>query len=180
MSDKSFTFFELHFHDAFQLGPKSLEGLNGNSEQATSESESEPALDTGDGATAETTDTTSSGGCPGCKLVGLGVLAAAAYAVKKLLGGPSGLDALDDIEELDEFEASESGETSEADETHENAEDDAVAIEVTSGDEPTSGSNTGLLVAVAVTLLVLLAVAAKKLLGADVEEIEVPDELAEE
>jgi hypothetical protein len=179
MSDKSFTFFELHFHDAFQLGPKSLEGLNGNREQATSESEREPSLDTGDGATAETTDATSSGGCLGCKLVGLGVLAATAYAVKKLLGSPSGLDALDDIEEFDEFEGSEQEGASEADETDENG-DDAVAIEVTSGDEPTSGSNTGLLVAVAVTLLVLLAVAAKKLRGADVEEIEVPDELAEE
>lgn len=167
MSDKSFTFFEFHFHDAFQLGPKSLEGLNGSTE---TEAESEPAPDADDEA-AQADD--SSGGCLGCKLVGLGVLAAAAYAVRKLLGGQSGLDALDDIEELDEF----GGGSTDTDETE---DDGSVDIEVTSGEEPSSRSNTGLLVAAAVTLLVLLAVAAKKLLGADVEELEVPDELAEE
>lgn len=170
MSDKSFTFFELHFHDGFQFGPKSLQGLKGGA----AEGETEPALDAaGEEAVEEPEE--ESGGCLGCKLLGLGVLAAAAYALRKLLSDPSGLDALDDIEELDEF-----GDDGEGAEDADEEESGAVSIEVTSDDEPASGGNTGLLVAVAVTLLVLLAVAAKKLLGGDVEEIELPDELAEE
>lgn len=174
MSDKSFTFFELHFHDGFQLGPKTLgQGEQPFDDAAADETDAEVE------AEPDTADTESSGGCLGCKLVGLGVLAAAAYAVRKLLSGPSGLDALDDIEELDEFGNGGSQESDEGDET-DTDEGDGVAIEVTSGEEPDSGSNTGLLVAAAVTLLLLLAVAAKKLLGGDVEDIEIPDELAEE
>ena len=168
MSDKSFTFFELHFHDGVQLGPKSLEGGTGAPDTTADE--------TAAAGEPETEDVSSPGGGSAVgALLGLGVLAAAAYAVKQLLSAPNGLDALDDIEELDEF-----GDGGSDDASEEEDGDGSVAIEVTSGDEPTSGGNTGLLVAVAVTLLILLAVAAKKLLGGDVEEIELPDELAEE
>lgn len=170
MSDKSpsFTFFEFHFHDAFQLGPKTLPPFGGKADQSpVTEESDEPAESPDRGATAEP-----SGSSLAPKLVGLGVLAAAAFAVRKLLsGGPSGLDALDDIEELDDLGSGYEDGT---------AEDNGVAIEVTSGEETESGSNTGLLVAAVVAVFLLVVLAARKLLGGDIEEIEIPDELAEE
>jgi len=168
MSDKSFTFFEFHFHDAFQFGPKTLPQFGGDANQAAVTEDTEAPAEPPEAAAVEE----ESSGCLGCKLIGLGVLAAAAYGLRKLLSGePNGLDALDDVENLEDLgDSNEDG----------SAEDNGVAIEVTSGEESGSGSNTGLLVAAVVTLLLLVALAARKLLGGDFEEVDIPDELAEE
>lgn len=172
MSDKSFTFFELHFHEALQIGPKEIDGLGGNATERSAADDAAAGIE----ADTEAETTADSGGASGSlgrTLLGLGALAAAAYGIRKLLGSaPSGLDALDDIEELDDLGASEGDEDATA------ADDsDTVPIEVTSDETPESDGNTGLLVAAAVTLLVLLALAARKLLGDSVEEIELPDDL---
>ncbi|MFC6736251.1 hypothetical protein ACFQEQ_08370, partial [Halolamina salina] len=97
-------------------------------------------------------------------LLGLGVLAALAYAVRKLLSGvdPEGLDALDDIEE----EVQDATDDLESDE-------DSVPIEITSPDEETDG-NLARLLAGAAVLLVLFVLGAKKLLSGS-EEIVVED-----
>ena len=165
MSDKSFTFFEFHFHDGFQVGPKTLPQFGETADTSVDTEESGEPEEPPDEAVTKSR----SGSSLAPKLVGLGVLAAAAYTIRKLLsGGPSGLDALDDIEEFEDVGA-------EAD----SAEDNGVAIEVTSGEESESGSNAGLLVAAVVAVLLLVVLAARKLLGGDVEEVEIPDELAE-
>jgi hypothetical protein len=152
MSDKSFTFFEFHFHEGVQVGPRQLGGFGGEEADEEQPATPEPSAPQNE-----------DGGCLGCKLVGLGVFAAAAYALRKLLGAESnGLDALDDIETADEANGEEDGD---------------VAIEVQSGEER-EGGNAGLVVVAVVALLVLLALAARKLLGDGIEDIEVPDELA--
>ena len=151
MADKQFTFFELHFHDGFQVGPRSLPGVG--------------ELTDGDEATADSarTDTTATGdeGSAGGSvrsvlgpLVGLGALAALAYAARKLLAGvdAEGFDALDDVEEqVDEA-------------TEELEAEDSVPIEITSPEEGTGG-RVGLVVAAVVGLLLALAIAAYKLLA---------------
>ena len=170
MSDKSFTFFELHFHEAFQIGPKEIDGLGGDASERSAADDATAGTDT---AVETAADTEGTSGSLGRTLLGLGALAAAAYGIRKLLGSaPSGLDALDDIEELDDLGAAEGDEDATAAD-----ESDSVPIEVTSDETPESGGNTGLLVAAAVTLLVLLALAARKLLGDSVEEIDLPDDL---
>ncbi|MFB6220370.1 MAG: hypothetical protein ABEH90_02930 [Halolamina sp.] len=154
MSDKQFSLFELHFHDSVQFGPRTLDGLRGDAEADTDE----PAT------TTRTDDTAEKGASLVRRLVGLAVLAAAAYAVRKLLDGePGGLDALDDIEAgTDEEAAADEG--------------DAVSIEVTSGEE--SSDRTGFVVAALVGLLVVLALAVRKLLGDAVEDIEASNDRA--
>ncbi|GAB7094810.1 hypothetical protein JCM30237_19630 [Halolamina litorea] len=150
MSDKQFTFFEFHFHDGFQLGPSSLETGDGEdadvAERTAAAPESAPESDTSGG----------SGPSVLGPLLGLGVLAGLAYAVRKLLAGvePEGLDALDDIE--DEVEG-----------------EDAVPIEITSPDEETGGV-PGAAIAVMVGVLLVLALVARKLLGGS-EEIVVEE-----
>lgn len=179
MSEKKLSLFELHFHDAVQFGPRTLDGLGDAGDEGLSADESsdeQPAGLPGEDEPAvleeESVQGGDSGPSLGSRLVGLGVLAAAAYAVRKLLDGePSGLDALDDIETgIDDVDdPAESGES--------------VSIEVTSGadaDSDSGSGRTGLAVATIVALLVVVALAARKLLGDAVEEIEIPDELAEE
>jgi len=141
MSDTQFTLFELHFDDGVQLGPRTLgDGPRTGAEESTTESDS---------TAAESDD---SGGDVLGPLVGLGLLATAAYAVRELLReDPDGIDALDDVEADAETAAEES-----------------VPIEITTPDE-TDGRRTGLLVAAAVGLLLILAVAARKLLGGSEE-----------
>ncbi|WP_435118947.1 hypothetical protein [Halolamina sp. C58] len=151
MSDKQFTFFEFHFHDGFQLGPRSL----GDADEL-GESSDEPT-------TAEESSESSGPSLLG-PLLGVGVLAGLAYAVRKLLAGvdPEGLDALDDIEE----EVQAATDDLEADE-------ESVPIEITSPDEEADGSLLRLLAGAAV-LLVLFALGAKKLLRGS-EEIVVEE-----
>ncbi|MFW5911609.1 MAG: hypothetical protein ACOCQV_02615 [Halolamina sp.] len=148
MSDKQFTFLQLHFHDGVQLGPKRLgsgdDGTVSDTEATTSESE--PAS-----TTEESGDSGSSLLVPA---LGFGALAAAvAFALKKLLAGVDGegLEALDDIDEPEE----------------------SVPIEITSPDDDDTGV-AGLLVAALVGLLLVLGVAAKKLLSGS-EEIVVEE-----
>jgi hypothetical protein len=158
MSDKQFTFFEFHFHDGFQLGPRSLGDADG-----LAEASDEP---TTDASTTDAVEESSEGSGPSVlgPLLGLGVLAGVAYAVRKLLSDidPEGLDALDDVEE----EVQEATEDLEADE-------DSVPIEITSPDEEESSGLLRLLAGAAV-LLVLFALGAKKLLGGS-EEIVVEE-----
>lgn len=175
MSEKKLSLFELHFHDSVQFGPRTLDGLGGADETADERptdlpsEEEPPALD------EEPIEEAGGGSSLVRRLVGLGVLAAAAYAVRELLsGGPSGLDALDDIDAgIDEAAGEPAG------------SEDSVSIEVTGGEESESGSSTGsgrtgLAVAVVIALLVVLALAARKLLGDAVEEVEIADGPAEE
>jgi len=165
MADKQFTFFELHFHDGFQVGPRSLPGVD-----ELTDGEPTPT-DTGSADTSDTSDTAteeSSGGSALsmlAPLLGLSALAAIAYAVKKLLGGvePEGLDALDDIEE----------QVDEATQEFEAEAGDSVPIEITSPEEE-SGGRPGLVVAAVVGLLLALALAAYKLLAGS-EEIVVEE-----
>jgi hypothetical protein len=155
MSDKQFTLLELHFNDGFQLGPRSLDLDDDTaSDDAIAESTSDAAEASSD----------SSGPSVLGPLLGLGVLAGLAYAVRKLLSNidPEGLDALDDIEE----EVQEATDDLEPDE-------DSVPIEITSPDEEESGNLVRLLAGAAV-LLVLFALGAKKLLSGS-EEIVVED-----
>lgn len=174
MSEKKLSLVELHFHDSVQFGPRTIPGLGGGDKEAadgdsagrTSSGESPTVADA---AGDEGTDD-ESGPCHICRLVGLAVLAAAAYAVKKLLDGESsGLDALDDIEAAAEDMADESAEATEP-----------VSIEVTDGEESASSSGRGLKAAAVVALLVVLVLVARKLLGNSMAEIEIPDELADE
>lgn len=180
MSEKKLSLFELHFHDRVQFGPRTLDGLGSGSDEeagADEASEEQPAgLPSEDEPPALKEGPVGEGDGSGShlvrRLVGLGVLAVAAYAVRKLLGGePSGLDALDDIEAgIDD-----------ADEPV--ASDESVSIEVTSGEESgssTGSGRTGLAVATVAALFVVVALAVRKLLGDAVEEIEIPDERAEE
>ena len=163
MSDKQFTFFEFHFHDGLQIGPRSLDP--GAANELTDTTTDEPSTTTeSTSATAEEPSEPSGPGVLG-PLLGLGVLAGLAYAVRKLLAGaePEGLDALDDIEEEVES-ATDDLETEAA---------DSVPIEITSPEEE-EGGDLGLLLAGAVVLLALFALAAKKLLGGS-EEIVVED-----
>lgn len=161
MSDKQFSLFELHFHEGVQIGPKTLGGLPGEAESDDAE------LDREEPSTSVDAEAGADDGGPALvrRLVGLGVLAAAAYAAKKLLDGrPEGFDALDDIEdELDDIE-----------EAADDEDEEAVSIEVTSGEDAESGGSTGLVVAGVVALLVILALAARKLLGGT-EEIVVEE-----
>ncbi|KPN29470.1 hypothetical protein SY89_00183 [Halolamina pelagica] len=165
MADKQFTFFELHFHDGFQVGPRSLPGVDELTDEATPTDTG--AADTSTSETAEESLESSKG--PGLSLLaplaGLGALAAIAYAVRKLLGGvePEGLDALDDIEE----------QVDEATQELEAEAGDSVPIEITSPEEE-SGGRLGLVVAAVVGLLLALALAAYKLLAGS-EEIVVEE-----
>lgn len=160
MSDKQFTFFEFHVHDGLQLGPRSLgTGADESTAEATGGSTADAEqVDTG----AEQAD--ESGGSVLGPLFGLGLLAAAAYAVKKFLDGSSGgLEALDDIE----TDAEETAEELQAE------AEDSVPIEITTPEEE-SGSGAALAVAAVVGLLLVLALAAKKLLSGS-EEIVVEE-----
>ncbi|NHX36847.1 MULTISPECIES: hypothetical protein [Halolamina] len=161
MADKQFTFFELHFHDGFQVGPRSLPGGDEPTDDDTTTTETTTA----DTSTTTEESTEDSGPSLLAPLVGLGALAALAYAVRKLLAGvePEGLDALDDIEE----------QVDEATEELEAEAEDSVPIEITSPEEQTGG-RTGLVVAAVVGLLLALAVAAYKLLTGS-EEIVVEE-----
>lgn len=174
MSEKKLSLVELHFHDSVQFGPRTIPGLGGSDAEAADGdsaglpgSEESPTLAD---AAGDETDDDESGPWHIRRFVGLAVLAAAAYAVKKLLDGESsGLDALDDIEATTEDMADESAEATEP-----------VSIEVTDGDESTSSSGRGLKAGGVVALLVVLVLVARKLLGNSMEEIEIPDELADE
>ena len=155
MSDKQFTLLELHFHDGFQHGPRSLDLDDGTAaEDAIDESATDAVEASSD----------SSGPSVLGPLLGLGVLAGLAYAVRKLLSDfdPEGLEALDDIEE--EVEAA----TADLE-----SDEDSVPIEITSPDEEERGGLLRLLAGAAV-LLVLFALGAKKLLQGS-EEIVVED-----
>lgn len=162
MADKQFTFFELHFHDGFQVGPRSLPGVD----ELTDDGEA-----TADSTRADTTATSDEGSAGGSvrsvlgPLVGLGALAALAYAARKLLAGvdAEGFDALDDVEE----------QVDEATEGLEAEAEDSVPIEITSPEEETGG-RVGLVVAAVVGLLLALAIAAYKLLAGS-EEIVVEE-----
>lgn len=150
MSDKQFTLFEFHVHDGLQLGPRSLgAGTDEPTDEAT---------------TASTTDAeqaAESGSSILAPLFGLSLLAAAAYVMKKLLDGSAGgLDALDDIEAGAEETAGESQAEAE----------DSVPIEITTPEDETSGG-AGFAVAAAIGLLLVLALAVRKLLGGSEEII---------
>lgn len=158
MSDKQFTFFELHFHDGIQLGPRTLgddeSAIDGDADADESMAELESASEESDDGGPSVLG----------PLVGFGLLAAAAYAVRKLLGeGPEGLDALDDIEE----NAAEAAEEFDAE------AEESVPIEITSPDEEAEGG-IALVLAAAIGLLVIFALAARKLLDAS-EEIVVEE-----
>ncbi|WP_049979603.1 hypothetical protein [Halolamina rubra] len=166
MTDKQFTFLELHFHDEFQVGPRSLPGVDELTDGEATTSDSTATNTTA--TTTEESSEESSGGSPLSvlgPLVGLGALAALAYAVRKLLAGvePEGLDALDDIEE----------QVDEATEELESEAEDSVPIEITSPEEE-AGGRVGLVVAAVVGLLLALAIAAYKLLAGS-EEIVVEE-----
>ncbi|MFW5934459.1 MAG: hypothetical protein ACOCQL_01260 [Halolamina sp.] len=166
MADKQFTFFELHFHEGFQVGPRSLPGVDELTDGEPTTSDSAPTDTTQ--TTAEASSEESAGGSGLgvlAPLVGLGALAALAYAVRKLLAGvePEGLDALDDIEE----------QVDEATEEFEAEAEDSVPIEITSPEEE-AGGRIGLVVAAVVGLLLALAIAAYKLLAGS-EEIVVEE-----
>lgn len=168
MSDKQFTCVELHFHDGIQLGPRTLgdgdvPALDGDADESASEPEIDP----------EPASEESDSGGPSVlgPLFGLGLLVAAAYAVRKLLAGDSeGLDALDDIEEAAEEHADD---LQTAAEDRQTEAEESVPIEITSPDEEADGS-LALVVAAAVGLLVIIALAARKLLGGS-EEIVVEE-----
>lgn len=159
MADKQFTFFELHFHEDLQIGPRSL-STGGADEAVGDDDQSIPEL------ASETTDETESAGSSVlAPLFALGLLTALGYAVKRLLAGEggSGLDALDDIE-------------ADAEETAEELQDDAedaVPIEITATEEE-QGGGVAVAVAAAVLLLVVLAAVARKLLSGS-EEIVVEE-----
>lgn len=175
MSKKKLSLFELHFHDSVQFGPRTLDGPDGVDETADEQPAELPSDDESLPLGEAPMEEDEGGSSLLRRFVGLGVLAAAAYAVRELLsGGPSGLDALDDIDAGIDAAAEEPGES-----------EDSVSIEVAGGEESDSESSTGtgrtgLAVAVVLGLLVVLALAARKLLGDAVEEIEIADELAEE
>ncbi|MEF8827550.1 MAG: hypothetical protein V5A49_00870 [Haloarcula sp.] len=174
MSEKKLSLFELHFHDTVQFGPRTIDGLGGSRDEEAIDETGDSATDTGDSAATgeeqpDESQTDDGGRSVVRPLVGLGMLAAAAYVVRKLLSGePNGLDALDEIETGAEDADSEDIDSEEA-----------VSIEVTSGEESPSGPN-GLVAAAIVALLVVLALVARKLLADTAEKIEAPDELAEE
>lgn len=161
MADKQFTFFELHFHEDLQIGPSSLD--TGESESDTDGS-TIPPLGSDSGSTTDEADD-ESGSSVLAPLFALGLLAAAGYAVKRLLAGEdgAGLDSLDDIE-------------ADAEETAEELQDeaeDAVPIEITDI-EAEEGSGIGVAVAGAVVLLLVVAAVVRKLLS-DSEEIVVEE-----
>ncbi|MBP1987819.1 hypothetical protein [Halolamina salifodinae] len=163
MADKQFTFFELHFHDDIQLGPRSL-GSGSSSEGDSDESTTIPELSS-DGSTTDETEESGSGASVLAPLFALGLLVAAGYSVKRLLAGESagGLNALDDIE-------------ADAEETAEELQDeaeDAVPIEITSP-EKEEGGGIAVDVAAAVVLLLVLGAVARKLLAGS-EEIVVEE-----
>ena len=164
MADKQFTFFELHFHDGVQIGPRSLPGIGESADEDTAGEM--PESGAGTETVADSADP-SGGSGPSVlgPLLGLGALAAVAYAVRKLLGGiePEGLDALDDIEE----------QVDEATEELDAEAEESVPIEITSPEER-SGGRAGLVAAVVVGLLLALAAAAYKLLSGS-EEIVVEE-----
>ena len=161
MSDTEFTFFEFHFHDRLQLGPRTI-STGGDAEAAELTEGTEPAEEA---EPTESADASESSG-PGVigPLLGLGALAGLAYAVKKLLAGADaeGFDALDDIEA--DVEAATEGLQEEA--------EDSVPIEITEPEEETGGV-AGIVVAALLGLLVVAAVL-RKLLGGS-EEIVVEE-----
>lgn len=159
MADKQFTFFELHFHDDIQLGPRSLGA--GDADTATDES----AAITESASTPDEAEESGSGASVLAPLFALGLLAAVGYAIKRLLAGEggSGLDALDDIE----ADAEETAEELQAE------AEDAVPIEITTPEEE-QGGGIAVAVAAAVVLLVVLAAVARKLLSGS-EEIVVEE-----
>jgi hypothetical protein len=166
MSEKKLALVEFHFHDRVQFGPRTIDGLGSSEGAGTSLTDELPAVseeETGEPATAD-------GGLSVVgPLVGLGVLAAVASVIRKLLSSESnGLDALDDIETA--AGGSESADTEIG---------DAVSIEVTSGEDASAG-RTGLAAAAVVALLLVLALVARKLLGDAIGGIEVTDESADE
>ena len=162
MSDKQFTFFEFHFHDGLQIGPRSLDP--GAADELTDTTTDESSTTATESPSTDEKAGEATGPSVLGPLLGLGVLAGLAYAVRKLLAGaePEGLDALDDIEA-----------GADATESLEEEVEDSVPIEITSPEEEESGG-LGLLLAGAVVLLALFALAAKKLLGGS-EEIVVED-----
>ena len=157
MSDKQFTFFEFHFHDGLQIGPRSLDPDAAEELGDATAGESSAAA-TDSTSTVEESGEPSTPGVLG-PLLGLGVLAGLAYAVRKLLAGaePEGLDALDDIDAGDETT-----------ESLESEVEDSVPIEITSPEDE-EGGGFGLLIAGAVGLLALFALAAWKLLRGEDE-----------
>lgn len=171
MSEKKLSLFELHFHDRVQFGPRTIDGLGGSHDEGAAEDATTSLTDDASAVGEEQPDETGTaeGGRSVVRpLVGLGMLAAAAYVVRKLLGGEAnGLDTLDDIE-------TGTGES----ESEDADSEEAVSIEVTSGEEPPSGRKR-LAAAAVVALLVVLALVVRKLLGDAVEELELPDELDE-
>ena len=163
MSDKQFTFFEFHFHDGFQVGPRSLDPVPADELTDATDESSTTATE----STATTTEESSEPSGPSVlgPLLGFGVLAGLAYAVRKLLAGaePEGLDALDDVDE----------EVGSGTDDREAEAEESVPIEITSPEEE-DGGGLGLLLAGAVVLLALFALAAKRLLGGS-EEIVVEE-----
>lgn len=165
MADKQFTFFELHFHEDLQIGPRSL-GTGGADEATGDDDQSIPGLAAETSGETEAADETETAGASVlAPLFALGLLAAVGYAVKRLLAGEggSGLDALDDIE-------------ADAEETAEELQDDAedaVPIEITAPEEE-QGGGIAVAVAAAALLLVVLAAVARKLLSGS-EEIVVEE-----
>lgn len=178
MTDRKFTFLELHLHESdLQFGPKGLDSLLGAGETTDSSER------TDDGETAE-----SSGGRS--KLLTLLLLAGLAFALRKLLGGDEGAPGLDDVTDLDNVtdlgvitgdEGAEE-ETTVTDEENVDVagEDDAVSIDIEDAEADDGGSRLRPLVGLA--LVVAIAVAARKLLGGseDLDDLEALDDVAPE
>ncbi|SFR55102.1 hypothetical protein SAMN04487947_2189 [Halogeometricum rufum] len=112
MGEKSFTFFEIHLHDAkfnapesgprfFQRGPdedEESEDDEGYSSIDVDDEETDESVESGTDAAAEDADE-SSRGVGGAAVVGLLLLVALAVAVK-VLTGEDDLDELDDLSDI--------------------------------------------------------------------------------
>lgn len=108
MSDRTFTFFELHLHDGISLpnsAPASLRGRMTDSDSAEGETD-RTSIDVEAGEEAEGPDESAAqSGSGGSKLKSLFVLllfVSIAVAAKKFLGGED-LEDLEDLEELDDL-----------------------------------------------------------------------------
>lgn len=161
MADKKFSLLELHLHDSsIQFGPSSLRTGGAGSEPSDSD-ETEPALD----SAADAADESGRSGLG--PLLGLGALAVAGYAVKKLFSSSDdGYEGMDNVEDLGVVSGSRQDEGDETD------------IEVTDEEE----GRSKFLPLLGLSVLGAVLVTAWKLLGGDddLDALESLDDLADE
>lgn len=165
MSDKKFTFLELHLHESdVQFGPKGLDSL--------------PLTDHSTGASDESADDEASADSSGgrSKLLVLLLLAGLGVALRKFAGGDEEGVALENVTDLGVVTGDADAEPTGTDE-----EDEPVSVDVENAEESES-SRSRLPPLVGLVFVVAVAVVARKLLGGseDLDELEALDDVSPE